>query len=71
MARAEDQGPPRGPEPVLVDAGRHEDQFGAAQGQRPRHFRNIDFAALSPALTVAVLGVEHRKVDAGDVLEFP
>ena len=51
-------------------AGRHEDELGAAQRQRPRDFRHVDFAAHGEP-DFAVLGVEHWKLVAGHVLEFP
>ena len=65
-----DQIAPGRPQFALVGAGRHEDQFGAAQRQRARHLRHVDLAAHGEP-DLALLGVEHREVVAGDVLEFP
>jgi hypothetical protein len=42
----------------------------AAQGERPRHFGHVDLAAHGKA-DLAVGGVEHRKIVARRVLEFP
>ena len=65
-----DQIAPARPQFSLVGAGRHEDQFGAAQRQRARHLRHIGLAAhRQPDL--ALRRVEHRKLVARHVLEFP
>ena len=65
-----DQGAPRAPHSVLVDAGRHENELGAAQRQGPRHFRHVNFAAHRKA-DLAVCGVKDRKFVAGNILKFP
>ena len=65
-----DQRAPGRPQRLLVLAGRHEDQLGAAQRQRARHLRHVDLAAhREPDL--AVHGVEHRELVARHVLELP
>ena len=65
-----DQGAPSRPQAALVGARGHEDQLGAAQRKRPRHFRHVDLAAHGEA-HLAVARVEHRELVARDVLEFP
>src|SRR5208337_180369 len=65
-----DQNEPSGPQFALVLACRHEDELGAAQCERARHFRHVHFAAhREPDL--AVHGVEYREFLARHPLEFP
>src|SRR5262249_36482754 len=68
-ARPNERAPSR-PEFALILARWHEDELGAAQGERAGDLRHVDLAAhREPDL--AVHGVEHREFVSRHPLEFP